>query len=128
MIPICVYATIPEVKVIMSSRKRVVRDYDDDGAGAGAGAGMEAVSRSKSVSHACEEDGCDYVATKSSSLKRHMMIHTGDRPFVCEEKGCDYAAAQNGTLQKHIKRKHSKPTILPAVAVKAKRVRVGRGK
>ena len=33
---------------------------------------------------------CDYKCLKESCLKKHMMTHTGERPYKCTI--CDYAS------------------------------------
>ena len=85
------------------------------GAGAGAGPGDKSLSamRSKSTKlarmYACEEEGCDYMATKSNNLTRHMRAHTGEQPFVCEEEGCDYATKKSGDLKRHMRTHTGQP-------------------
>ena len=40
----------------------------------------------------------------SSHLERHMLVHTGSRPFSCPH--CPYKAGQRAVLKKHIHRIH----------------------
>ena len=51
--------------------------------------------------HKCDHEGCNYVSSKISVLKRHESTHTGVRPFVCGLVGCDFATAQNTNLIRH---------------------------
>ena len=48
---------------------------------------------------------CPKVFRKPSELKRHEMIHTGEKPFVCTM--CDYASNRKANLQSHVLRHHS---------------------
>ncbi|KAK8394013.1 hypothetical protein O3P69_006305 [Scylla paramamosain] len=45
---------------------------------------------------------CDKKFIKPSQLKRHMMIHTGERPFKCTYEGCDRAFNQKYTMLIHL--------------------------
>jgi stress-induced morphogen len=42
---------------------------------------------------------CDYTSNHSSSLTRHFLIHTGERPFTCTE--CPAAFSDKSTLKNH---------------------------
>ena len=85
--------TIPELKPQRKSRKP-----SSEGAGAG---GAYPSGPGKEKKYVCTYDGCDYRATESHHLVRHIRTHTGDRPFRCTE--CEYTAAEAGTLSRHLK-------------------------
>jgi len=48
---------------------------------------------------------CGKTFGQPYNLKRHVLTHTGDRPFQCPR--CDYKASQNVHLEKHIRRIHN---------------------
>ena len=47
---------------------------------------------------------CPKFFRKPSELRRHEMIHTGEKPFQCTM--CDYASNRKANLQSHIQRTH----------------------
>jgi len=47
---------------------------------------------------------CNRVFTKGSHAKRHILIHTGEKPYICSF--CNMAFTRQSTLTKHIERRH----------------------
>jgi hypothetical protein len=45
---------------------------------------------------------CAYRAKLASTVERHELTHTGERPYQCSH--CDYAAAQKSTVLRHERR------------------------
>lgn len=51
--------------------------------------------------HMCAE--CGKAFTESAKLKRHFMVHTGERPFLCTFKGCGKRFSLAFNLRTHVR-------------------------
>lgn len=60
------------------------------------------IGEKKLGQHICEV--CGIRMLKPSELKRHIMKHTGEKPFKCEY--CEMAYRRNDELRNHIQKKH----------------------
>lgn len=56
------------------------------------------------------QHNCSYCGKyfyQTSGLRRHVRIHTGEKPYKCTK--CTYSAAQAQSLKNHFYNKHLKP-------------------
>uniref|UniRef100_A0A8C4V6H5 C2H2-type domain-containing protein n=1 Tax=Falco tinnunculus TaxID=100819 RepID=A0A8C4V6H5_FALTI len=55
----------------------------------------------------CEFEGCDRRFANSSDRKKHMHVHTSDKPYLC--KMCDKSYTHPSSLRKHMKVNGERP-------------------
>ena len=47
---------------------------------------------------------CSKIFTRTNAVKRHLLMHTGEKPFVCSF--CPYATRERPKLKQHITKTH----------------------
>ncbi|KAF9946770.1 hypothetical protein BGZ70_003032 [Mortierella alpina] len=60
--------------------------------------------------HPCKFPTCGWSFKRFEHLKRHMLVHTKERPFVCEFHGCEKSFSRSDNFSAHL-RTHQKKSM-----------------
>ncbi|KAI7847716.1 hypothetical protein BDC45DRAFT_541681 [Circinella umbellata] len=61
--------------------------------------------------HVCKYAYCGWSFKRYEHLKRHMLVHTGERPHVCHFLGCGKSFSRSDNFHAHC-RTHTKKTMI----------------
>ncbi|KAG2173702.1 hypothetical protein INT43_005122 [Umbelopsis isabellina] len=67
--------------------------------------------QSSAHKHVCKYPYCGWSFKRYEHLKRHMLVHTGERPHLCDFPGCGKSFSRSDNFAAHY-RTHTKKTLL----------------
>jgi len=50
----------------------------------------------------CNYENCNKICKRKADLKKHMIVHSKERPYQCNYKNCNKTFKYNNVLQRHI--------------------------
>ncbi|KAG2186483.1 hypothetical protein INT44_002705 [Umbelopsis vinacea] len=75
------------------------------------GRGSSKPSQNSAHKHTCKYPYCGWSFKRYEHLKRHMLVHTGERPHLCDFPGCGKSFSRSDNFAAHY-RTHTKKTLL----------------
>ncbi|KAF9083793.1 hypothetical protein BGX29_002903 [Mortierella sp. GBA35] len=71
---------------------------------------VSSTGSSSNNKHPCKFQSCEWSFKRFEHLKRHMLVHTKERPFQCDFAGCNKSFSRSDNFSAHL-RTHSKKAL-----------------
>lgn len=72
----------------------------------------------------CRWSGCDACFSDKNKIRRHMIVHTGARPWLCPVAGCGRMFSQDFNARAHLRRHATSGDISASVSERCKLLKV----